>query len=140
MSICISLVRLYSVHALRLRCPHRTGIGAPFAFRSPASALVMVPMAVREGQCRSVLSAPVMVCTLLASSCERLSLLLIYIICVGAILIVYVIIIIFYYDVICVNCDVVECVNAQHKYNKTLYNLIIRKYKWFVPRVCIVIL
>ena len=36
LSICIGLVRLYSVHALHLRCPHRTGIRAPFAFWSPA--------------------------------------------------------------------------------------------------------
>ena len=38
LSICIGSVWLYSVHALRLRCPHRIGIGAPFAFRSPTLA------------------------------------------------------------------------------------------------------
>ena len=36
--VCIGSIWLYSVCALRLRCPHHIGIGAPFAFRSPASA------------------------------------------------------------------------------------------------------
>ena len=34
----IGSVRLYLGVCFRLRRPHRTGIGAPFAFRSPASA------------------------------------------------------------------------------------------------------
>ena len=35
----------------------------------------------------------------------------------------------FYYNIICVNCDVCECVHVYYKYNITLYNLIIRKYR-----------
>ena len=38
LSVCIGSVRLYLVRDLRLRCPHRTSIGALFTFRLPASA------------------------------------------------------------------------------------------------------
>ena len=48
------------------------------------------------------------------------------------------IIYLFCYNIICVNCDVCECVRVYYKYNKTLYNLIIRKYREFVTCVYIV--
>jgi len=53
------------VRALHLRCPHRTGIGAPFAFRSPASA---PSVSANGGVGGSVLSALVIVCTPLVST------------------------------------------------------------------------
>ena len=43
-------------------------------------------------------------------------------------------------NIICVNCDVCECVRVYYKYNITLYNLIIRKYREFVTYVCIVVM
>ena len=63
LSVCIGLVRLYSVRDLRLRCPHHTGIGAPFAFRLPTSA---TSVDANGGAGGSVLSVPVIVCTPLA--------------------------------------------------------------------------
>ena len=53
------------------------------------------------------------------------------------ILIVYVIYL-FCHNIIFVNCNVCECVRVYYKYNKTLYNLIIRKYREFVTCVYIV--
>ena len=53
------------------------------------------------------------------------------------ILIVFVIYL-FYHNIICVNCDMCECVHVYYKYNITLYNLIIRKYKEFFICVYIV--
>ena len=44
----------------------------------------------------------------------------------------------FFHNSICANCDVYECVRVYYKYNITLYNLIIRKYKEFVICVYIV--
>ena len=38
-----------SVHALCLQCPHRTGIRAPFAFQSPASASLVGASGDAEG-------------------------------------------------------------------------------------------
>ena len=52
------------------------------------------------------------------------------------ILIVFVIYL-FYHNIICVNCDVCECVHVYYKYNITLYNLRIRKYRAFVTCVYI---
>ena len=44
----------------------------------------------------------------------------------------------FCHNIICVNCNVCECVCVYYKYNITLYNLIIRKYREFVTCVYIV--
>ena len=42
---------------------------------------------------------------------------------------------IFWYNVICVNCDVCEGVHVWYKYTITLYNLITKKFKGFVTCV-----
>ena len=42
---------------------------------------------------------------------------------------------IFCYNVICVNCEVCECVYVWYKYNIILYNLITKKYRRFVTFV-----
>ena len=44
----------------------------------------------------------------------------------------------FYHNIICVNCDVCECMHVYYKCNITLYNLRIKKYGAFVTRVYIV--
>ena len=44
----------------------------------------------------------------------------------------------FYHNIICVNCDVCECMHVYYKCNITLYNLRIRKYGVFVTCVYIV--
>ena len=44
----------------------------------------------------------------------------------------------FYHNIICVNCDVCECMHVYYKCNITLYNLRIRKYGAFVTCVYIV--
>ena len=44
----------------------------------------------------------------------------------------------FSHNIIFVNCNVCECVHIYYKYNITLYNLIIRKYREFVTCVYIV--
>ena len=41
----------------------------------------------------------------------------------------------FYHNIICVNCDVCECMHVYYKCNITLYNLRIKKYGAFVTRV-----
>ena len=46
----------------------------------------------------------------------------------------------YYYYVFCVNCDLCECVRVLYKYNITLYNLIIKKYKELVTCVYIIIM
>ena len=46
----------------------------------------------------------------------------------------------YYYYVFCVNCDLCECVHVLYKYNITLYNLIIKKYKELVTCVYIIIM
>ena len=53
------------------------------------------------------------------------------------ILIVY-ITYLFFHNTICVNCDVCECVHVYYKYNITLYNLRIIKYREFVTCVYVV--
>ena len=44
----------------------------------------------------------------------------------------------FYHNIICVNCDVCECMHVYYKCNITLYNLRIKKYGVFVTCVYIV--
>ena len=51
------------------------------------------------------------------------------------ILIVCIIFFIFCYNVICVNCEVCECVYVLYKYNIILYNLTTKKYRRFVTCV-----
>ena len=46
----------------------------------------------------------------------------------------------YYYYYICVSCDVHKCMHVWHKYNITLHNLIIMKYRGFVTYVCVVIM
>ena len=46
----------------------------------------------------------------------------------------------YYYYYICVSCDVHKCMHEWHKYNITLHNLIIMKYRGFVTYVCVVIM